>query len=323
MQLNWYLIGRCFIFTLAPVILCCSPAFAGQDSCVGKDIPVDLPQAWGFKVMAHSLTIGPSLEGALVVENLTGEALTSVEFYVGYFDVEGKLISTVPYLAQTRSAKWIGLGRRPFLEAQLARQVEPGEIFYVRGTNLLATSSLPSRGMVLSLRFTSSSRSAALGRSAYRIEPIPIELPNPLDLLWNSAFPAEILMRVRVDEEGLVEMVRQVDPPDAPPGDQNLRTTLEAYVKGWLFAPAFAAGRSIKSDMNLVVKLMKGFGIPERECLTDRSRYPESFIIATIYREQTGGKWVVDIGGYPASGLAVGATISGSQNPRSLPQIEK
>jgi hypothetical protein len=201
---------------------------------------------------------------------------------------------------------------------------------FLTGTNLLATSVLPSRAEISRLNFVHPGHSGRLigyGRQTWHSDPVPLETPADLKAdLPKDELPMTAFVTVHIEPYGRVV---SVTPRGATGLAPNVLDTVSRQLKRLKFFPAIEGGYAVDSDLILMLVFRPEGALPVHQCFIGQTgNYPKTFAIVTMDPSpDTPGHWLVSYGGFPASGKFPinqlddlrGKTTIGSPGSRKTP----
>jgi hypothetical protein len=236
-----------------------------------------------LKIVNHWLAFDPYAEGELVLQNETGKPISYIGLLVTYEDQEGRPIFTIAYRADLRGSVFPGGLSGAFTRNVLTRAVQPGEVFELTATNLLAGTERPAKAEVAFIGLPHAvSAVSGVAADPDRTDPVLDTVPpNSPDLgSPTQDLPKDALLKLSIDSQGYVERVSFA--PDAVPTDPIV-TLATDEMKRWRFYPATRDGYAVASDLPILLRFRRGDFPPTRDCFIGQgSKYPKVFAIVTI-----------------------------------------
>ncbi|HEV2387047.1 MAG TPA: hypothetical protein VGS20_07285 [Candidatus Acidoferrales bacterium] len=233
--------------------------------------------------MSHRLKFIPYVDGTVQLRNETGRSIYGIEMFVNYDGARGHRIFTVKYEAQVKGSGLPMPSSGAFLRGVLTGPVRPGETFDLEGTNLLATTTIPSKAgvsfMYLQLSTENTVTPWGTGTSS---DPILYEAPAGFGELGGSAdnLPEDFLLKLDVDARGTV---RGVDPAPGSASPGPLVASAIGAVKRWRFYPAVRDGFAVPTEFFLLLQFRRADFPAPRDCfLGQGDKYPQTFAVVSL-----------------------------------------
>jgi hypothetical protein len=255
------------------------------DLCQRTSIPLSFPPGVNFKlgVVNHFLEFEPEVEGVLFLRNDTGRQIRGITMLVNYEDEHGQRLFTLTYQATIKGNDQTQINIRPFYQGRFTRPVEPGDVFNLSGTNLLATTRIPAKAevsvMSIQLAGTNIDR---LGVGTFWSDPVLEEAPREYFQLAASpnSLPDDTLLKLSISPRGIITDVGLAS--ETEPRDPIITSVMDE-LRRWRFFPAIHDGFGTASELFMLLRFRGANEPPVRDCFIGQgNKYPNTFVIVTL-----------------------------------------
>lgn len=295
----------CFVIIFPPG----TPAQQAEpktDPCGRVKLPITLPPDLKLEVVNHFLTFRPEVVGTVFLRNTTGKPINGITMLINYEDKDGSTIFAIPYQADTETGDDTATNIRHFFRGMLTRPVQPGEVFDLLGTTLLAASEVPAKAEVSVIDLRTGDE--GLGNQLVgkvRSDPI-LEKALPEYLKATASrddLPEDVLLKLRISARGAVTDISLLPSSKAKPGQQIVTLAMD-QLRRWRFFPAVREGLAETSELTVLLRFRRQEEPPVRECfIGQQDKYPNVFAIVTA-KSIPGpeGSWTFFYAKYEVSG---------------------
>lgn len=268
--------------------------------CKPAKVPLEMIQGSKLKVLSHHFSTGTWAYPGITFRNETGETLWRALVVVDYFDSDGKLIFSIPFLGRVDDAPVQLMELRAYIRTVWGHPIKPGETFPLWGTNLEDTRIVPAfaKATLVDAEFEDGN---LVSSNFAKTDPLLLKSPKLFEMHTDiEKLPDEIWLRLQIDDRGRVGNIEFQKTLHLAASDSQ---QIASQLKLWIFFPATAGGYAVPAELNLRLSFHeKGLSLPRPECpLTLSDRFPRTYVPVEIKREN-GDEWEVKYAGQYARG---------------------